>query len=109
MSSIAAACADLERAARTELERTYPERLYRAVRDAIDEACDEVELVNLAGGGDCPRRVAGLIEYLQRLAREPVALPGTSVEAEDVLFHLSDALLGHADDLDDPDAQGEHR
>jgi hypothetical protein len=93
-TSIASACADVERAMRREAERQYPERLYRAISAAIDEACFEVEEVNLGGGGECPARVGALIEYLQLLAGVPVERPGTSIDALDVLFDLSARLLG---------------
>jgi hypothetical protein len=108
VSSIAAATAELERAVRTERRRTYSDRLYRTVRAAIDRACDEVELINLAGGGDCPPRVSALIEYLHKLAGRSVELPSTSQQALDQLFDLADELLGHAGD-DDVDAGGEDR
>jgi hypothetical protein len=94
VSSIVSACADLERAQRSEHERKYPVRRRRAFRYVIDEACHQVEQVNLAGGGACPHRVAHLIEYLRLLAGEPGERPSTSLEAHDALFHLAVALLG---------------
>jgi hypothetical protein len=109
MSSIAAASADMERDARVHLERTYPERLYRAVRSAIDEACEELELVNLAGGGECPPRVAAVIRYLVQLAGKPVELPDTCQQALDLLFDLACHLLGHADRIVHTDAGGHRR
>jgi hypothetical protein len=109
MSSIAAACADMERDARAHLVRSYPERLYRAVRSAIDEACDELELVNHAGGGECPPRVAALIRYLLQLTGKPVEPPDTSQQALDLLFDLADKVVGHADRIARADVEGDRR
>ncbi len=106
VTSVALACAALERAEREEQERRYPARLYRALSRAIDEACEEVELVNLAGGGACPGRAGALIEYLQLLAGEPVAKPETSVQAHEVLFHLAAVLLGRPAELPEPRPSG---
>lgn len=100
VTSIAAACADLRRAEHAERERKYPERLYRAVSRAIDQACVQVEAINLNGGGGCPSGVGPLVEYLQLLAGEPVARPSTSVEALATLFQLGEVLLGRGVDVD---------
>ncbi|HXM58299.1 MAG TPA: hypothetical protein VOB72_23060 [Candidatus Dormibacteraeota bacterium] len=94
VSSIAGASREIERARRAEQERAYSERLYRSVRRAIDDACELVEQVNLAGGGDCPAEVARLIEYLGLLADEPQPAPASSLEAHHRLFSLASALLG---------------
>ncbi len=94
VTSIADACAEMERVERAERERRYPSRVYRSLRRAIDQACEEVELVNLAAGGGCPRGVAALIERLQLLAGEAVQLPETSAEAHKALFDLASAVLG---------------
>ncbi len=82
-----------------ECERTYPDRLYRSLSGQIDEACDQVERVNLAGGDGCPKRVGAFVEYLQLLAGEHVAGPDTSGHALDELFRLSSVLLGRPADL----------
>jgi hypothetical protein len=116
-SPFAAALDELEGAARATCERTYPERLYRALRAAIDEACGECELANLAGGGECPRQVTALIGYLLLLAGtanparwSEVGRPGSSQQALDLLFELADALLGPLYvPIADPAAEGEDR
>ncbi len=94
VASIADACAEMERVERGERERSYPGRLYRSLRRAIDQACEEVELVNLAAGGDRPRGAAALIERLQPITGEAVQRPETSDAAQQALFHLASALLG---------------
>ena len=100
-ASIAGTFADMVRAELAERERTYPDRLFRSVSRAIDNACDQVELVNLAGGGPCPQRVSSLLAQLQTMAGEPVSGPLTSIEAHDELMRLSCVLLGRPDgDLD---------
>jgi hypothetical protein len=101
--------ADTQRVGRAEHERSYPERLYRSLSLAIDQACDQVEHVNLRGGGACPAAVGGFIEYLQLLAGEPGARPGTSAAAHEELFRLSSVLLGRpqADDEPEPEADVE--
>lgn len=94
VTSITDACEELERVLSAELERKADEREYRTVRWAIDDACERVERVNLAGGGPCPSEVGALIEYLQLLAGEPVVRPVTSLQAHSVLFRLASLLLG---------------
>jgi hypothetical protein len=84
----------VEYAERAEHERTYPDRLYRLLSRQIDQACDHVELVNLAGGGACPDEVGRFVEQLQRQAGEPTDRPRTSAQAHDQLFRLSSVLLG---------------
>jgi hypothetical protein len=100
VTSIASACADVERTLRDEAERRYPGRLYRAISAAIDEACFEVEEVIVAGGGECPARAGALIEYLLLLAGGPIRWPSSSAEALDVLFDLAGALLGRGCQID---------
>jgi hypothetical protein len=88
-------------AARLELERTERERVFREVDQLITWGCDQVELVNLAGGGACPPVVADLVEHLQLLAGGPVARPASSSwEAHEELLHLAAVLLG-LPELDD--------
>lgn len=94
LSTIAGACREIERAQRAQWEHDYAELLYRSVRRAIDDACEHVEQVNLAGGGDCPAEVAALVDYLGFLADEPAPAPTTSWAAHDRLFHLASVLLG---------------
>jgi hypothetical protein len=94
VSTIAGACLELEQARRDGRERAYPELVYRAVRRAIDAACERIERINLAGGGRCPAEVARLIEQLGLLAGEQQPAPASSHEALDRLFHLASVLLG---------------
>jgi hypothetical protein len=93
-SRIGRASAEMVRARRDHLERTYSDRLHRRVSNAIDTACDQVELVNLAGGGDVPPAVRVVLAQLQRLAGERTSSPATSWEAHEELFRLSCVLLG---------------
>ncbi len=95
----AGAIAQMQATALAESERTYPDRLYRSLSGHIDEACDQVERVNIAGGGECPKPVGAFVEYLQLLAGEPAVGPGTSGQALDELFRLSSVLLGRPVDL----------
>jgi hypothetical protein len=98
---IADAFQDTRRAAQVAREVAYPDRLYRLLSRQIDQACDQVELVNLAGGLDCPADVANYIEQLQRQAGEATDRPRTTVQAHDELFRLSCVLLGRpAGDLE---------
>jgi hypothetical protein len=85
---------DISRGLVNEHRRRYDERVYRRVSSAIDRACDEVERVNLAGGGECPPAVCALVAQLQRMAGEPVGTPSTSLKAHEELFRLSSVLLG---------------
>jgi hypothetical protein len=94
------ASAAIRRAAAAERERTYPVRVYRLVSSAIDDACDLVELVNLAGGGPCPDTVSVLICELQALADRPIVRPSSSREAHEELLRLSSLLLGRPVDLE---------
>jgi hypothetical protein len=89
---------DMVRAERVVQERQFPEREYRRVSRLIDQACERVERVNLAGGRDCPADVSTFVAQLQRQADEPVRRPRTSIEAHDELFRLSCVLLGRPDD-----------
>jgi len=92
---------DFERMQRAEHKRTYPERLYRLISRQIDQACDQVELANLAGGMECPADVARFVEQLQRQAGEEPVAPRTTTKAHDELFRLSSVLLGRPEgDLD---------
>jgi hypothetical protein len=100
VTSIAAACADLDRTLHAERERQYPAWVYRAISAAIDDACFEVEEVNLGGGGDCPPQAWAVIRYLLLLAGERVVRPSSSFEAHDVLFRLSELLLGRGCAID---------
>jgi hypothetical protein len=89
--------ADIDRVQLAERRRTYPERLHRRVSSAIDRACDQVERVNLAGGGECPSAVGTVIAQLQRLAGEEIVRPTTSGEAHEELLRLSTVLLGRSE------------
>ena len=106
-SRFAGASADIARAYREERERTYPDRVYRQVSEAIDRACDQVELVNLAGGGECPAAVAVVLAQLQRLAGEPAFCQPTSWEAHEELFRLSSVLLGRPEAETEAEAEAE--
>ena len=101
VSPVADARAAVRRAERVERQRTYPDRLYRHLSDQIDAACEQVEMVNLNGGLDCPTEVAVFVQQLQLQAGEPVDRPCTSVQAHDQLMRLSCVLLGRPEgDLD---------
>jgi hypothetical protein len=89
----------VEHAERVEQERRYPDRLYRLLSRQIDQACDQVERVNLAGGGSCPDDVRAFVGYLQLQAGEAANRPRTSAHAHDELFRLSSVLLGRPADL----------
>jgi hypothetical protein len=94
-------------AERAEHERTYPDRLYQLLSRQIDQACDEVERVNLAGGGPCPDEVGRFVEQLQRQAGGPTDRPRTSAQAHDELFRLSSVLLGRPEGELDFDREDE--
>jgi hypothetical protein len=99
--AIADTFADFERMQRDGQERTYPERLYRRISRQIDDACDRVELENLAGGTECPAEVGAFLAQLHRQAGELMHAPRTTMQAHDELFRLSCVLLGRpAGDLD---------
>lgn len=98
---IADAYQDTMRATLEAREVAYPDRLYRLLSRQIDQACDQVELVNLAGGLDCPSEVGAFVAQLQRQAGEMADRPLTTTKAHDELFRLSCVLLGRPEgDLD---------
>jgi hypothetical protein len=92
--SIAQAYADIVAAHVADRRRTYGERLYRHLSRIIDLACEQVEQVNLTGGGSCPTAVGDLVAQLDVLAGQPAPTPATSYEAHERLLDLSSVLLG---------------